>query len=223
MGKKSIWEIMLTPLAVSVVGVVGTWLVTNTQIESSNTLAEAQQKIKIIEIFSDKITERDETERTLAIKVLAAIDPDLGEKIASAIADTNLDVTRKIDGIPSSLALEIKAEIKTEKKDTDVTNSKYLVGYYALNTTKNEFTKVLKFLNDSGYTIVTDKLLSSKPSWMAKNSTVLYYSMQSEEMAKNIAEQLTEKTGTSFNTQRGAGLGVPKGQEYTRLFIHYVK
>ena len=50
--EKSIWEVILTPVVVAIVGVVGTLLVTDSQIKSSNTLAEAQQKIKIIECFS---------------------------------------------------------------------------------------------------------------------------------------------------------------------------
>ena len=221
--EKSIWEVILTPLVVAIVGVIGTLLVTDSQIQSSNTLAEAQQKIKIIEIFSDKITEANETERALAIKVLAAVDPDLGQKIASAIADTDLDVTRDIDGMKSSLALEVKAEIKNVAIDSKDQNKKYLVGYYALDVTDSEFTKVLKALGNEGYTIVTHTLLATRTGWLAGESTVLYYSSQSEATATKLADQLTSITGTKFNIKRGAGLGVPKGQEDQRLFVHFVK
>ena len=223
MDKKSSFEIILMPLVVAIIGIVGTILVTNSQIKSSNTLAEAQQKIKIIEIFSDKITENNESERALAIKVLAAVDPELGQKIASAVQDTDLDVKTKIDDMEISLAKEVQAELKTEVKSPPSKNSTFIVGFYGLDVSDEEFQLALNIIKDSGYTIVTDILLTSRPSWFAHQSTVLYYSNLSKKKATEIANQLLKATNTEFQVVRGKGLGVPKGQEPIRFFIHYVK
>lgn len=210
------------PLAIAVIGIVGTTLVTNSQIESSNNLAKAQQKIKIIEIFSDKITNKDDAERGLAIKVLKAVDPELGQKIAYAIENTELDVKSTIDGNEYSLAKDVQIEIKTQNIESSDKNSKFRVGFYALNVSEEKFRVALNYIKDSGYSIVAESLLKSKPTWMGDKSTVFYYDNSSKDKANDIAEGLSKITKSSFAIKRGAGLGVPRGQEKIRFFVHYL-
>ena len=106
---KKWFEVLLTPLAVALVGVVGTCSITTyqarhsekmieTHINSAEKLAAAQirsaelrakgdQGIKALEIFSQKIFSEAEEDQVFAVKLLRAVAPEIGGTIASAIAD----------------------------------------------------------------------------------------------------------------------------------------
>ena len=79
------------------------------------------------------------------------------------------------------------------------------------------------YLSNEGYEVGFGGLLSSKPNWLALNSTVFYYHKESEEIAKNMAEELKGKTGIKYVVQRGAGLGVLESERKVTFFIHVVK
>jgi len=99
---KSWVEIVMMPLAVTLVGTVGTYFLTQqqlrsseiasqAQIESSENLARSDQQIKVLEIFSEKITSANVRERELAVRILQSVDPVLAEKLAKAIAETETE------------------------------------------------------------------------------------------------------------------------------------
>jgi hypothetical protein len=99
---KSLVEIVLMPLAITLVGTIGTYILSRQQIESSNiasraqiesseNLARSDQQIKVLEIFSEKITSTDVRERELAVRILQSVDPALAEKLATAIAETETE------------------------------------------------------------------------------------------------------------------------------------
>lgn len=90
------------PLVIAFVGSVGTYFLTKqqiqssmissqAQIESSANLARSDQQIKVLEIFSEKITSDDVRERELAVRILQSVDPALAEKLAKAIAETETE------------------------------------------------------------------------------------------------------------------------------------
>jgi hypothetical protein len=114
--KKSFLEIFLTPLVIALVGCLGTYFVTNqqlkssvlqskTQLESTERLTKSDQQIKIIEIFSEKITSKDIREREIAVRILSALDPDLGGKLIEAIAQSS-----KEDTVIRNVAIQLMAD-----------------------------------------------------------------------------------------------------------------
>lgn len=217
MEKKSIWEVILTPITVAVIGIIGTITISKAQLESANAIAQSQQKIKIIEIFSDKITNNDHRERELAIKILTTLDSDLGQEIVVAIKGSELDIPIDIDGMATSVANDVAAKINSKSNP----NSKYLIGIYGFGVSQGDLGKVANLIEDSGYTIITERILSYKTDWLSSSPTVLYYSEQTKHKADEIKESLNALTGRKFNVRRGAGKGVPRGQEDVRFFIHY--
>jgi hypothetical protein len=108
MDPKSWVEIVLMPLVVALVGIIGTITITNqqaenaallrkTELEKTQEIADADRQIKILEIFSEKITSSDEKDRILAIRLLTALDGSLATKLATAVsesADKNSDIRR---------------------------------------------------------------------------------------------------------------------------------
>ena len=97
--KKSWTEVIMMPLVVAIVGIVGTLTVTNQQARNAQILAETQRanaiqqaeadrQIKILEIFAEKITSQEESQRLLGLRLLGAIDSVLAERLASAVAET---------------------------------------------------------------------------------------------------------------------------------------
>ena len=114
---KSKLESLVLPLVIAVVGVCSTYLITSVQIRNANILAEAtrrsedrraednlksaerraeaDQNIKILEMFSDQIKSKDPAQRKLALQILTALEPDLAEKLALAVAATDPDADIK--------------------------------------------------------------------------------------------------------------------------------
>lgn len=97
--RKSIAEIILMPLVVALVGIAGTFLITQqqeqnartmsgAQMESTREMAKADRQIKILEIFSEKIASDDPKQRILALRLLRAVDGELAEKLAVAVSET---------------------------------------------------------------------------------------------------------------------------------------
>ena len=87
------------PVVVALVGFAGTYFITKEQASSARTAGDAQIKvakeqaaadrqIKILDIFSEKITSPDMNQRILALKMLRAIEPDLAAKLALAVSET---------------------------------------------------------------------------------------------------------------------------------------
>jgi hypothetical protein len=95
---KGIAEVIVMPLVVAVVGIAGTYFITRQQEESARTLSQAQlvstrelaaadHQIKILEIFSAKVMSSNQEERLFALRLLKAMDPDLAEKLATAVRE----------------------------------------------------------------------------------------------------------------------------------------
>ena len=94
--RKSLAELVVMPVVVALVGTAGTYFITDQQEKNARTLSEAQlesarelaiadRQIKILEIFSEKITSSDQDDRLLALRLLTALDPNLAEQLAIAV------------------------------------------------------------------------------------------------------------------------------------------
>lgn len=94
--QKSWVEVFLMPVVIAIVGTAGTYFITSqqeknalqareAQLQSARELAEADREIKIIEMFSEKITSPEESERIMALRLLRAIDGELAGKLAEAV------------------------------------------------------------------------------------------------------------------------------------------
>ena len=75
---------------------------------------------------------------------------------------------------------------------------------------------------DNGFTLYANTVLADRPAWLATRPTVLYYDERSKPAAETLAKELAKVTGDAFSTERGAGLGIPKGQERESLRVHFV-
>ena len=64
--------------------------------------------------------------------------------------------------------------------------------------------------------------VSERGTWMALESTVLYYHEDTKEKAQAIADGLSRLVGEPFRISRGLGRGVPDGEEKWTLFVHYI-
>lgn len=96
--QKSWIEVFLMPLVIALVGTGGTYFITaqqernalqarEAQLQSARELAEADREIKIIEMFSEKITSTEKSERIMALRLLRAIDGELAGKLAEAVQE----------------------------------------------------------------------------------------------------------------------------------------
>ena len=112
MAENKNWiEIFLMPLVIAGVGILGTYLITQQQELNAIAKADSDRQIKILEIFAEKITNEDIKQRLLAIKLLRALDDDLAEKLASAVAEAEPDKS-KIKEVATKVADVAKARIE---------------------------------------------------------------------------------------------------------------
>ena len=109
--KKSWIEIFLMPLVIAGVGILGTYLITQQQADNADNKADSDRQVKILEIFAEKITNEDEKQRLLAIKLLRVLDDDLAEKLASAVAEAEPEES-KIKEVAIKVADVAKARIE---------------------------------------------------------------------------------------------------------------
>ena len=95
---KNVVEVVLMPLVVAIVGTVGTYLITKQQQESADALSSAQmesvearskaeRQIRIIEIFFEDISSKNDDDRILALEILKELDADLAQRLSKAVRD----------------------------------------------------------------------------------------------------------------------------------------
>jgi hypothetical protein len=100
--KKSLLEIVVMPITVSIISIVGGIYLTQqqnsnatvewqNQLDGARALADAERQLKILEIFAAKITSPNIREQKLALQLLEVMDPDLSKKLANAIAKSEED------------------------------------------------------------------------------------------------------------------------------------
>jgi hypothetical protein len=118
-------EIILMPLVVALVGILGTYWITReqeasarassmAQIESAKEAADADRQIKVLEIFSEKIASKEQDQRILALRILGAVEPELAERLATAVAKSEPAGTR-VKETAQQVAGEASARIGKSK------------------------------------------------------------------------------------------------------------
>lgn len=135
-------QIVIMPVVVAVVGIGGTWLVTDqqhkntvlltqqqnrtaelarkAQIESAQETAAADRQIKVLEIFVEKIQSPEPTQREFALRILTAVDGQLAARLASAVLETetttsvrNVATKVKSDAAAAGFSFPVVASRKT--------------------------------------------------------------------------------------------------------------
>lgn len=104
---KSILEIVLMPLVIAVVGIMGTWFVTDAQNKMTKQLtaeqswreermaerqlnqakeeSNANRQLKLLEIFGDKINSPNIADQKFALDLLKLVDPDLAQSLTKLV------------------------------------------------------------------------------------------------------------------------------------------
>lgn len=92
-------EILFAPLVIALVGILGTFFINSKLDDSAAKRAENDQKIaadraisdrqiKMLEIFGEKISGKDDRQRMLALNLLKTVDLELAANVASAVRDS---------------------------------------------------------------------------------------------------------------------------------------
>lgn len=94
--KKSLFEIMLMPIVVALLGSLATFAITTYQTRAARDIADAQRasaeriaiserQLKALELFSRMIVSENETEKQMAVRLLTAVDADLARQLTASI------------------------------------------------------------------------------------------------------------------------------------------
>lgn len=129
-SKKSILEIFVLPVVLAVGGTISTISINRAQLNSAKEIADAnrysennrsesEQQLKLLEMFSDQFKDKDPAKRKAAVQILTTLKPELGTKLANAIADSDPD-----SGVQ-------KAARTVVEKVSSVKNSFLPIGSYA--------------------------------------------------------------------------------------------
>ncbi|MDF2180224.1 hypothetical protein P2G88_18365 [Aliiglaciecola sp. CAU 1673] len=173
-------EVILMPLAVALVGILGTYLVTEQQDRTSATLANSDRQIKILEIFADKVTSSDDKERLLAINLLGALDNELAEKLAQAVVDSEPGQTQV-----KQAAMRLAALAKARQAHIPIV---YL--HISSDALTQEAKEVETSLSALGWHVEGVESLQHKG---LSHSELRYFHAEEKQQAEAAVKQLAEK------------------------------
>ena len=126
--RRTVIELVLMPLTLTVVGIAGTFFVTRQQERSSIAIGQAQlesaerqaianRQIKMLEIFAAKITSANESERIIALRLLRAVLNGLAIRLAEAVSETESPGS-PVKVVAESVASEAAQSVATETTTT---------------------------------------------------------------------------------------------------------
>lgn len=144
-------EVALMPIVVAVVGIIGTYLITNEQRQAAEVRAEADRQIKILDIFADKMISANPEERIMAARLTMALDNDLALKIMT-VFDLEAEKNDEVKDVIKNLTTHAIISKLAEDKSGDEYNQAILEGGWHLRMQKSG--KVVNWLEfkkvDSG-------------------------------------------------------------------------
>lgn len=191
MAEKKNWvEIFLLPLVIAGVGTFGTYFITqqqeaNAQVNAASDRqiakdnADSDRQIKILEIFSDKITHRDENQRLLALELLRVLDDDLAGKLASAVAKAEKEGS-SVRKVATKLADVTKARIELRPR---------IYMHVRSNAERMAAKAVERLLEKNNWIVPGIERVGVKAP---KVSLLKYFKKADETMAKQILSSLTK-------------------------------
>jgi hypothetical protein len=152
----------------------------------------------------------------------------LNEQVSSMTQQIS-DLSKQRDNLISSvdtLSTVAKSNNNEQATTKDViqraANARYSVGIIGYGIVQKAFDQITNFFNEQGYTVIQADLFDQREKWMAQKPTVFYYSSDSRDKAREIANSLKTITGATFETSVGGGFGVPKGSERWSLRVNFV-
>ncbi|QUI68492.1 hypothetical protein [Pseudoalteromonas sp. M8] len=121
MSQKTYIEILITPIVIAVIGIIGTNVISNTQVQNTKEIAEAQirlqireaennKKLKTLEIFGKQIISKNPEERKLALGLISILDQDLADEMLSYLAKYDPDKMVKEEAKNLQKKLQNKAK-----------------------------------------------------------------------------------------------------------------
>ena len=136
MKPKNILEVVLMPLVIALLGILGTFVITNVQqeytkgladaeIQRADRLAEAERlraekefamtmQVKLLEIFGERMVTGDLQERKNALLLLRAVDPNFAEPLTHALLQTSSTEPELRALAESELKRRIELKVVTE-------------------------------------------------------------------------------------------------------------
>ncbi len=158
--KKKVFEILITPIIITIVGSFSTYFITHSQLKSSENISAAQVKsaeniaasnnqISEINLFKDLIIGTSAREKELAVRILYSIDQDLAIDIAYA-----LSTNRSEDLIVAQTAYIIGKDINKLKFQKNIMTS------FNIYLSDKNVEQAEIYLNDpfSGYSALIDSI-----------------------------------------------------------------
>ena len=129
-NKKSFLEIVLMPLAIALIGVSGSVGIWYGQREQARILAESEQKIEMVNIFSKNFASEDVREREIAFRILSVLSADFGVKLEEELDPNKEDFQKKL--VEQSLTGWWKYTLLTDNDEKMEINGLPLEGDMAL-------------------------------------------------------------------------------------------
>lgn len=155
---------LLTPIAIVLVGTVGSIIISISQIKSAEKIANAQircqdinvkseHEIKVLDIFFSKITQGTPENRQYALNLMYSIKPELAQKLLEAVI--NDESQNEIHGV-ALIRLKQMDEIKEEQYYQSLSDSsrKEEVDYFKEVAAKQFKAKLYEKALDNYYEVL---------------------------------------------------------------------
>ncbi|HEX6861365.1 MAG TPA: hypothetical protein VF414_01035 [Thermoanaerobaculia bacterium] len=203
--RKNWTEIFLMPVVIALVGFAGTyfitqqqessaWIAGQAQIKSAQQQAAAERQIKVLDIFSEKITSSDPNQRILALNLLRAIEPEFATKLALAVSAAEAPKS-EVKRVAQQVAIESTA--RAEKASTPAR----VYVHIREDEDRPHARLIEESLESNGFDVPgIERVGRRSPS----NSQLRYFRRSEEPEANEIVEILTA-TGVAVKPQYISG------------------
>ena len=174
---KSMLQIVLIPILLSLVGIFASYYLSKVQIDIMKDQSESELRINILGLFAEKIVGTP-SEQELALRLLRVLDSDLHQKLAAAIAESSDKSQEIIDlaKVEQNLAAQRLDNEKKEGSSSDIlpTPIADICSSFDKSTKKIWKKTYLKPLEQGKWNVIV-KTLSKNSTQDSINESVTYY------------------------------------------------
>jgi hypothetical protein len=215
MPERKTWtEVVLMPIVIALVGIGGTYFITAqqsknsevasaTQMDSARELADADRQVKVLDIFSEKITSQDAKTRIIALGMLRVLEPEMAEKLASVVAEQE----------PETSPVRRAADEAVREATSRAAGAPRIFIHIRSESVRPAAKRIGAMLEDDGYIVPgVERLVNKGP----QENQLRYFRNSEKEVAEHILEFLKTKNIT-------AHLQYVRGYESSRVIgpFHY--
>ncbi|MFK7937405.1 MAG: hypothetical protein AB8G22_28075 [Saprospiraceae bacterium] len=141
------------------------------------------------------------------------------EKTITLMKDSLVDLVKKLNAaVPNQTLAEESQRLIKKSNNADIE-----IGLSTLNLDETTANRVAEYLRNEGYTLAFHAKLKDRPTWLARKSSIFYYSNNTKQKANELEDSISDLFGMQFQrVGKGAGNVHDKSVKNSLINIHLI-